>query len=245
MKPFAADSVWRFLSKSRGAFGMRLSGNRVMSCLIGVLVMTCIPRAPARADNLYTFETSSATINGVTASGLDAYGQIIVSAAAVAGGQASVVTSNPETGTPVETLNGITSAEFGFDFGPLITSPDGVIDFTATLSGDSIQIDPIDSYGGFFVNDDDTDAYYAVADSGSSLLTIGYGSDDANSPCFDAQMPGKAVCVVTGEFVYAGDPPPPGSPVPEPASIVVFLGSLGMLGGLLWRVGRSPIGAAL
>jgi len=212
--------------------------NRTLFMFLIVLPITLVLLTDAKADNIYTFETLSATLDGVPAAGLTAYGEIVVSASAVADGYAALTTSNPEIGTPSENFDGVISAYFGFLIGPQITSPDGVINFTANLSGDDIQINPINSYGGFFVNGDDTDAYYAVSSSGSDILTIGYGTNDASSPCYGLPLPGEAKCVVTGEFVDADDP------VPEPGSLVIFVGSLGLLGGLLCRR-MAPAGAAV
>jgi hypothetical protein len=216
--------------------------NRTLLPLAAILTIAFGFMAPANADNIYSFETLSATMDGTPTNSLAAFGQIIISSAAVAAGHASVTTSNPAQGTPVETLDGVTSAYLDFTLGPQIATPYGVINFTASLSGEDIHITPQNLYGGFFVNGVDSDAYYAVGSSGSDILTIGYGTDDAGSPCYGPQMPGVSKCVVTGEFVYAGDPPPAGAApvaVPEPGSFPILLGGLSLLGALLMRQRRQ------
>jgi hypothetical protein len=201
-------------------------------CAIGLAVVAL----PAHANVVYVWQTRSATLDGAPTGMLAAFGEITLTDAAVAGGFASAATSNPQSGVPVETLDGVVSASFGFSLGPAIQTPYGVIDFTATPDGGYLDVSPENLYGGFFVNAVDTDAYFAVGDPGSDILTIGYGTDDAGSPCFGPQEPASSRCVVTGVFEAAG-----GTGVPEPSALLLFTGALGLLAMLLLRRRRRAV----
>jgi hypothetical protein len=214
---------------------------RMLVWLAVVLAIAGWDPAPARADSIYVFRTLSATIDGAPSNQLDAFGQISVSDSAVAGGHASVTTPDPQLGPSTETLDGITSVAFGFNFGPVIWSPQGVINFTADLSGQNLHITPVNSDGGFIVNETDNDAYFAIGSANSDILTIGYGTDNLGSPCAGPQEPNVSHCVVTGEFVYAGGAPPL-DPVPEPAALPTLFGSLSLFAGaLIWRRRCVPV----
>jgi hypothetical protein len=213
------------------------ANNRTALRLIVAFAATVIVNPAASADVIYDFETLSATIDGVPVSGLTAVGRIDVTDAAVAAGRASVTTSNPQFGTPVETLTGINSTWFGFNIAPIISSSSGVINFAATITGADLTLIPDNLYGGFFVNNGDTDAYYAVGSADSEILTVGYGTDNPGSPCYGPQEPWLSHCVVTGEFVDPGG----ADPVPEPGALIMLFSNLALLGGaLIWRRRAPP-----
>ena len=203
--------------------------------LTAVLVaVAAIAGSTARADVIFSWETLSATVNGAPNSDLSAAGQITLTDAAVANGFASVTTTNYGGGTN-QTLDGVVSASFqmtglnGLYAGQEATgSPLAVINFTATLDRRFLDITPENSYGGFFVDAMDTNAYYGV-DSGA-ILTIGFGSDNPNSICYGPQQPASSRCVVTGVFESeAGDMHTgirhrlSAEAVPEPGTLALLL----------------------
>jgi hypothetical protein len=185
----------------------------------------------AKADVIYNWETLSAMIDGAPAYGLTALGAIDLTDAAVAAGAASI-TSNPDVSPPEEISDGVVAAAFGFSIGPIIATPTGVINFTATPDGQYLHVIPENLYGGFFVNAGDTDAYFGIANVGSDVLTIGYGTDNAGSPCFGPQIPVLSHCVVTGVFET--------SQISEPSAFAVF-GALCVI-GLAAAQRRSSMG---
>jgi hypothetical protein len=200
-----------------------------------LLINLVVGQPSAHADVIYTWRTLSATLYGVPTTSFTAFGEITLTDAAVASGVASVTTSNPEFGLPSETLDGVASASFRFTIGPGISTPTGVIDFTTTPDGQYLNVVPINSYGGFFVNEMDTEAYYALNSGGADTLTIGYGSDNIGNLCYGPQNPWTSHCVVTGEFQYSGGPSTPA--VDEPGALLIFGSALCLLAVFLrrWR----------
>jgi hypothetical protein len=200
----------------------------------------------AYADTIYTWETLSETINGVSTNSLTVNGEITLTGEPGTG-DPSVTTSSPGLGTPSETLTDVASASFGFvttpqisELGPQISSPWGVIDFAATTNGIYLDILPNNSYGGFFVDASDDEAYWADASAESNILTIGYGTDNESNICYGPQSPDSSHCVVTGVFEQAAIDPPSSlesdsESVPEPGTLAIFASTLAIFGIMLPR----------
>ena len=208
----------------------------VRTLTAALVAIAAIAGSSARADVIFSWETLSATVNGVPNSDLGAIGQITLSDAAVDNGFASVTTTN-YGGHTNQTLDGVVSASFQmtglsglFAGEEAIGSPLAVINFTATLDRQFLDITPDNSYGGFFVDAMDTNAYYATVSE--SILTIGFGSDNPNSICYGPQQPATSHCVITGVFENeAGEMHTAISPhvhavvaaVPEPGTLALLL----------------------
>jgi hypothetical protein len=195
-------------------------GGAMREFVASILVALGFSCCGAHADVVYDWKTLSATLNGVPTT-LAASGEITLTDAGFGQGFGQVTTTLLAPGGPRDqTIDGVASASFEMFGGPDYTLG-AVVNFLATVSGQRLDVSPNGNqafYGGFFVDIDDTDAYYAVS-GGGGILTVGYGTDNQASPCYGPQQPGQSHCVVTGIFEL----------VPEPGTFSISLAALGML----------------
>lgn len=197
---------------------------RMRELIALVLILLVIQVPSALADVMYDWVTLSATYNGMPTNLFTAFGNITLTDAGQALGFGSVTTTEVPFS---QTLNGVAEASFGFSNGPTYVAPgNDIVNFTATVDGQFLHVTPINLYGGFFVNSTDTDAYYGV-NGPNDILIVGYGTDNANSPCFGPQQPSVSHCVVTGVFELVS--------VAEPGPSPVLAGVSGLFVLLLWR----------
>ena len=193
-----------------------------------LLAILPILSASAYADVVYSWQTLSATFDGIPNNSLTAVAEITLTDAGFADGFAAVTTIDLG-GNVVRTLDGVVSAGFqltgidGLFAGAESTaSPQSLVNFTASVDGQFLDIAPDNAPGGFFVDTSDTNAYFATA--AGSILTVGFGSDNPSSLCHGPQQPSLSHCVVTGRFARQDI-----IAVPEPGSLPVLLAGLGLL----------------
>jgi len=185
----------------------RMFTKATLAGLVAGALANGIPQASA--DVIYSWHTLTATVNGAPTS-LTASGQIVLTNTGFSAGSVSVTTTDPPFS---QTLNGVVSASFqAFDGPTLSTGTSDFVNFTATVNGQFLDVNPNNLFGGFFVNSLDTDAYFGVG--GAPILTIGYGTDNLGSVCSGPQPPDQSHCVVTGFFQLAQ--------VPEPGSLAIL-----------------------
>lgn len=199
-------------------------------------VALAITSSPARADIVYVWHTTSATVNGAPNSSLSASAEITLTDAGFASGSVGVSSAGLGLGIPItQTLNGVASASFqmiglanlvspGFTV-PQTGTNGPIVNFTATVNGQFLDVTPI-FHEDLSVDYPDTEAYGAVAGPGNTL-TVGYGTDNGASICYGPEQPGSSKCVVSGYFQQ----------VPEPGTLPIVLTAFGILGIALRRVG--------
>ena len=184
-----------------------------------IVAALVIAVCPARANVVYDWQTLSATLHGSPTS-LTAAGEITLTDVGFSQGVVGVTT--PNAGPITHTLNGMVSASFEMFSGPALTLSNSLVNFTATVNGQFLDVSPVNLFGGFFVNLGGGDAYFAITGPGPDELTIGFGSENPASACFGSQIPGQSACIVTGVFER----------VPEPGTLTMLLSALVGLGWL-------------
>lgn len=189
---------------------------KLMVCLLVIFGLS----SGARADVVYVWKTLSATIDGQPTK-LTAAGEVTLTDAGFGQGFGSVTTTLVPGSDIIasQVLDGIRSASFQMFGGPnYTTNGTSLVNIVATVAGADLNVAPNEyqqSYGGFFMDVNDTDVYYDGAGA------IYYGSDNQGSPCYGSELPGQSHCVVTGVFEQV-------VPEPEPASLPLSLAALGL-----------------
>lgn len=182
----------------------------------------------SNADVIYTWKTLSAVPDSVAANG-----SITLTDSGFSQAMAQI-SSDPIGSSVAYNFNGIENVGFQINPGPYYYASSNEI--TNILFNFNVTIDKqyLDftggnqAYGGFAVDQGDSDAYYALGSA--NIWTIGYGSDNPNSPCYGGQVPGSGSnrCAVTGVFENVPED------VPEPGTLPILLAGL-LVSGLVRR----------
>lgn len=207
----------------------RMSTRATLAGLVVGALASGIPQASA--DVIYSWHTLTATVDGAPTS-LTASGQIVLTDGGFSAGSVSVTTTDVPFS---QTLDGVVSASFKAFDGPTLSTGGSFVNFTATVDGQFLDVNPINDavpgHPGFFVNSDDTEAYFGENGPGPHVLTIGYGTDNQFSVCYGSQLPNQSHCVVTGFFQLAQ--------VPEPGSLAILATAFSAFGVLCFALRRN------